>query len=231
LWRSRWFTGCSPRLAATSSLNPSIWLYGSIGVSRHTGHSKSIWLGCWWQIAKFGRLLAMSWQRFGNAGCFGVVLALSRIVSLSSIAGAIAVSMMWVNRCLSAVCCSRWSIRHVATPQQHPLLLSHNGQNYPPEPEQSLKTGYRAVKLGNRGEGQEFQFDSHTLLQLIEQTLLRRYAGKPGYRIGQNNHLIWSPPRRCPFPDVTHTARDGTSASGKSMASRDKTNPPNCPSL
>jgi glycerol-3-phosphate acyltransferase PlsY len=42
-----------------------------------------------------GILLTMSWQvGLGTLGVFGVVLALTRIVSLSSISGAIAVSVL-----------------------------------------------------------------------------------------------------------------------------------------
>lgn len=68
------------------------------GFAAILGHSKSIWLGFAGGksvATSLGILLAMSWQvGVGTLGVFGVVLALSRIVSLSSISGAIAVSIL-----------------------------------------------------------------------------------------------------------------------------------------
>jgi len=95
-------------LAATSSLhrNFNLCLMVALAGLAILGHSKSIWLGFLvanrLPRASIGNVVA---SRFGNAGCFGVVMALSRIVSLSSIAGAIAVSVLmlsWVNR---SICC------------------------------------------------------------------------------------------------------------------------------
>jgi len=67
------------------------------GLAAILGHSKSIWLGFAGGksvATSLGVLLAMSWQvGLGTLGVFGVVMALSRIVSLSSIAGAIFVSV------------------------------------------------------------------------------------------------------------------------------------------
>jgi glycerol-3-phosphate acyltransferase PlsY len=64
------------------------------------GHSKSIFLGFSGgkSVAiSLGILLAMSWQiGLATAGVFAVVVAISRIVSLSSIVGAIAVSILMV---------------------------------------------------------------------------------------------------------------------------------------
>jgi glycerol-3-phosphate acyltransferase PlsY len=64
------------------------------------GHSKSIWLnftGGKSVATGLGVLLAMSWPvGLGTLGIFAVVLALSRIVSLGSIAGAIAVSFLMI---------------------------------------------------------------------------------------------------------------------------------------
>ncbi|MEH1795238.1 glycerol-3-phosphate 1-O-acyltransferase PlsY [Nostoc sp.] len=70
------------------------------GLAAILGHSKSIFLGFTGgkSVAiSLGILLAMSWQvGLATAGVFAVVVAISRIVSLSSIAGAIAVSIFMV---------------------------------------------------------------------------------------------------------------------------------------
>jgi acyl phosphate:glycerol-3-phosphate acyltransferase len=64
------------------------------------GHSKSIWLG--WKGGKsvatsLGVLLAMNWQvGLLTLGVFGVSIALTRIVSISSILGALAVTIFMV---------------------------------------------------------------------------------------------------------------------------------------
>lgn len=95
------FTNASNSNIVPSSVNPSIWLAWMValaGSSAVLGHSKSIWLGFTGGksvATSLGVLLAMSWQvGVATLGVFGVVLALSRIVSLSSIAGAIAVSLL-----------------------------------------------------------------------------------------------------------------------------------------
>lgn len=76
------------------------WLVAAAAFSALLGHSKSIWLnftGGKSVATGLGVLLAMSWQvGLGTLGVFAVVLALSRIVSLSSISGAIAVSFLMI---------------------------------------------------------------------------------------------------------------------------------------
>lgn len=70
------------------------------GLAAVLGHSKSIWLnftGGKSVATGLGVLLAMCWPvGLGTLGVFGLFLAFSRIVSLSSIAGAIAVSVLMV---------------------------------------------------------------------------------------------------------------------------------------
>ncbi|HEY9606673.1 MAG TPA: glycerol-3-phosphate 1-O-acyltransferase PlsY [Allocoleopsis sp.] len=71
------------------------WLVALAAFAALLGHSKSIWInftGGKSVATGLGVLLAMSWSvGLGTLGVFAAVLALSRIVSLSSIAGAIAV--------------------------------------------------------------------------------------------------------------------------------------------
>lgn len=136
------------------SVDPSIWLTWMValaGLAAILGHSKSIWLGFTGGksvATSLGVLLAMSWQvALGTVGVFGVVLALSRMVSLSSISGAIAVSiLMLVLRQplpyqLFAVAGGLYVIlRHRSNIQR--LLAGTEprlGQNLPSEPEQSLQ--------------------------------------------------------------------------------------------
>ncbi|MBO3463498.1 glycerol-3-phosphate 1-O-acyltransferase PlsY [Aetokthonos hydrillicola] len=86
-----------------STVNPEVWqswlvvLAGSAAV---LGHSKSIFLGFTGgkSVATgLGILLTMNWQvGLATAGVFAVVVAISRIVSLSSISGAIAVSVFMI---------------------------------------------------------------------------------------------------------------------------------------
>lgn len=83
------------------SVNANLWLPWMVtlaGLAAVIGHSKSIWLGFSGGksvATSLGVLLAMSWQvGLATVGVFACVLALSRIVSLSSIAGAIAVSLL-----------------------------------------------------------------------------------------------------------------------------------------
>ncbi|MEH1866441.1 MAG: glycerol-3-phosphate 1-O-acyltransferase PlsY [Nostoc sp.] len=76
------------------------WLVTLAGLAAILGHSKSIFLGFTGgkSVAiSLGILLAMSWQvGLATAVVFAVVVAISRIVSLSSIVGAIAVSIFMV---------------------------------------------------------------------------------------------------------------------------------------
>ncbi len=70
------------------------------GLSAVIGHSWPIWLGFRGGksvATSLGILLAMSWQvGLATLGVFAVMMAISRIVSLSSISGAIAVSLFMI---------------------------------------------------------------------------------------------------------------------------------------
>lgn len=76
------------------------WLVALAAFAAILGHSKSIWLnftGGKSVATSLGILLAMSWSvGLGTLGVFAVVLAVSRIVSLGSIVGAIAVSILMI---------------------------------------------------------------------------------------------------------------------------------------
>ncbi len=76
------------------------WMVILVGSAAILGHSKSIFLGFGGGksvATSLGILLAMSWQvGLATAGVFAFVVAVSRIVSLSSIAGAIAVTIFMV---------------------------------------------------------------------------------------------------------------------------------------
>jgi glycerol-3-phosphate acyltransferase PlsY len=76
------------------------WLVALAAFAGILGHSKSIWLnftGGKSVATSLGVLLAMSLPvGLGTLGVFAVVLALSRIVSLGSITGAIAVSILMI---------------------------------------------------------------------------------------------------------------------------------------
>ncbi|MBW4518903.1 MAG: glycerol-3-phosphate 1-O-acyltransferase PlsY [Scytolyngbya sp. HA4215-MV1] len=83
------------------------WMVTLVGMAALLGHSKSIWLGFTGgkSVATgLGILLAMYWVvGLASLAVFGGVLAVSRIVSLSSIAGAIAVTgvMLWTQQPLA----------------------------------------------------------------------------------------------------------------------------------
>ncbi|NWF60963.1 MAG: glycerol-3-phosphate 1-O-acyltransferase PlsY [Fischerella sp.] len=76
------------------------WMVTLAGFAAVLGHSKSIFLGFTGGksvATSLGILLAMNWQvALATAGVFAIVVAISRIVSLSSIFGAIAVSIFMV---------------------------------------------------------------------------------------------------------------------------------------
>ncbi len=85
------------------TLNPEIWLSWMVtlaGFAAVLGHSKSIFLGFSGGksvATSLGILLAMNWQvALATVGVFAIVVAISRIVSLSSISGAVAVSIFMV---------------------------------------------------------------------------------------------------------------------------------------
>jgi glycerol-3-phosphate acyltransferase PlsY len=76
------------------------WLVAAVAFAALLGHSKSIWInftGGKSVATGLGVLLAMSWVvGLGTLGIFGTALAVSRIVSLGSIAGAIAVPILMI---------------------------------------------------------------------------------------------------------------------------------------
>ncbi len=76
------------------------WMITAAGIMALLGHSKSIWInfqGGKAVASSLGVLLAIHWPvGLATLGVFGIMLAISRIVSLSSIAGAIAVSGLMI---------------------------------------------------------------------------------------------------------------------------------------
>ncbi|WP_414562761.1 MULTISPECIES: glycerol-3-phosphate 1-O-acyltransferase PlsY [unclassified Anabaena] len=76
------------------------WMITLAGIAAILGHSKSIFLGFTGGksvATSLGILLAINWQvGLATAGVFAVIVAISRIVSLSSMAGAIAVAFLMV---------------------------------------------------------------------------------------------------------------------------------------
>lgn len=86
-----------------ATVNPELWqpiVVTLAGFAALLGHSKSIFLGFSGGksvATSLGVLLAMNWQvGLATFGVFVVILAISRIVSLSSICGAIAVSVLMI---------------------------------------------------------------------------------------------------------------------------------------
>jgi glycerol-3-phosphate acyltransferase PlsY len=76
------------------------WLVTVLGLAAILGHSKSIFLGFTGGksvATSLGILLAMNWQvGLATFGVFALFIAISKIVSLSSIFGAVAVSILMV---------------------------------------------------------------------------------------------------------------------------------------
>jgi len=98
--------------AATGLENTAIvmpWMATLAGLFAVLGHSKSIWLGFTGGksvATSLGVLLGLYWPAgLGTLGVFGIVFAVSRIVSLSSIMGAISVAglMFALNQPLAYV--------------------------------------------------------------------------------------------------------------------------------
>jgi len=82
-------------------VNPQLWqpwLVTLVGLTAILGHSKSIFLGFTGGksvATSLGILLTMNWQvGLATLGVFVLVVAISRIVSLSSISGAVAVPIL-----------------------------------------------------------------------------------------------------------------------------------------
>ncbi len=77
------------------------WMVVLSGLAAVLGHSKSVWLGFSGGksvAAGLGILLALNWQvGLMTFGVFGLVLAVFRMVSLSSICGAIAVPLLMLG--------------------------------------------------------------------------------------------------------------------------------------
>jgi glycerol-3-phosphate acyltransferase PlsY len=100
-WFYPWFYGW-PSLTPPAALDLQAWVPWAVclaGLAVLLGHSRSIWLnftGGKSAATGLGVLLALSWPvGFGAAAVFGAVLAVSRIVSLSSmLAGLTAIALV-----------------------------------------------------------------------------------------------------------------------------------------
>lgn len=92
------FYAFAPTSVTSATWQP--WLVAAAGLAAILGHSRSIWLnfnGGKSVATSLGVLLAMCLPvGLGTLAVFGVVLAISRIVSISSIAGALAVSILMI---------------------------------------------------------------------------------------------------------------------------------------
>lgn len=105
VWFARWFyTLPAITNAVPNGVNLQSWMDWTVtlaGLLAILGHSRSIWInftGGKSAATGLGVLFAMAWQvGLGTALVFGLVLALFRIVSLSSMAAAIAaIVLMWI---------------------------------------------------------------------------------------------------------------------------------------
>jgi acyl phosphate:glycerol-3-phosphate acyltransferase len=98
---ARWLYSLPTVIAATPNLTIWLpWIITLAALMAVLGHSRSIWIrftGGKSAATGLGVLLAMSWQvGLGILMVFGLVLALSRIVSLGSMAAALAAAvLMW----------------------------------------------------------------------------------------------------------------------------------------
>ncbi|NJM73515.1 MAG: glycerol-3-phosphate 1-O-acyltransferase PlsY [Scytonema sp. RU_4_4] len=97
------FNFASSQNLIPTEVNPQFWQPWMVllsGLAAILGHSKSIFLGFTGgkSVATgLGILLAMNWQvGLATFGVFAIVVAISRMVSLSSIAGAVSVSIFMV---------------------------------------------------------------------------------------------------------------------------------------
>ncbi|MEL7035634.1 MAG: glycerol-3-phosphate 1-O-acyltransferase PlsY [Cyanobacteria bacterium J06592_8] len=89
--------------AAANIQDPNMFLYWMVtgaGLMALLGHTKPVWIGFKGGKAvatSLGILLALDWQLgLATLGIFGLFIAISRIVSLSSIAGAIGIAGLMV---------------------------------------------------------------------------------------------------------------------------------------
>lgn len=98
VYRADWLPRLVPDFLSPSDWLP--WMVTLTGIAALLGHSKSIFLGFTGGksvATSLGILLALNWLvGLGTLGIFLVMLGLSRIVSLSSITGAIAVSGLMI---------------------------------------------------------------------------------------------------------------------------------------
>lgn len=100
LWFYPWFLSL-PSVTQPEALDPPRWVPWSVcvaGLAALLGHSRSIWLrftGGKSAATGLGVLLALSWPvGFGTAATFVVLLAIFRIVSLSSMVAALAAMIL-----------------------------------------------------------------------------------------------------------------------------------------
>ncbi|MEA5540505.1 glycerol-3-phosphate 1-O-acyltransferase PlsY [Limnoraphis robusta Tam1] len=94
----------TPQIAASANIQDVnlflYWIATGAGLMALLGHTKPVWIG--FQGGKavatsLGILLALNWQLgLATLGIFGLFLAISRIVSLSSIAGAVGIASLMV---------------------------------------------------------------------------------------------------------------------------------------